>query len=122
MRTSRSAMKALLLALTFYSVQPTAAFTAEPPQVTNTGSRITEKNNVYWRFAWQLTFYNPNREALVFDAEIHWIDADDFVINTDRQSRISVGGSSTETFRGSTLIGADVAPNVVGFETDAIIH
>jgi hypothetical protein len=78
-------------------------------------------NNAFWRFAWQLTFYNPNRETLVFDAEIHWIDADGFVIKTDRQYKLSVGGSSTESFRGSTLIDVDVAPNVVGFETDGII-
>ena len=95
-------MRSIFLTVAMSFAICVAVLAYEPPQVTDTGSRITERNSSFWRFSWKLTFYNPNSEAIVFDAEIHWIDADGFVIKSDRQYRLSVGARRSETVRGST--------------------
>lgn len=75
-------------------------------------SRITEKNSVFWRFAWKLSIKNNRNTASSFDAEIQFLDEEGFVIDTEREFDLQVRPKEEKVFTGDTLIGADVAPNV----------
>ena len=96
------------------SPTPTVAATptAHPLSFVEITYRVTERNNVWWRFAWRLTVRNSGDTIERFDAIIEFQDADGFVIDTDHEYDLAVGPNSEHTFTGSALIDADVAQDV----------
>ena len=84
-------------------------------EIVDIDAKITERNNVWWRFAWKLTLRNRSSAALLLDATIEFHDSDGFVVDEDRQSSLVLSARETKTFTGYDLINAETALNVSRF-------
>ena len=72
-------------------------------------TRVTERNDLWWRFAWQLTLTNTTDRTLVFDATIDLQDADGFTVDTDFAFGLDLEPGETRTFGGSALVSSESA-------------
>lgn len=75
-------------------------------------SRVTESNDVWWRYAWKLTIRNDAGTDGSFDATIEFQDSDGFVIDSARESHLAVPAQSERTFTGYTLVSVPGATRV----------
>ncbi len=86
-------------------------------QATTTGIvvyyRVTEQNEVYWRFAWRLPLKNNSNSLVQFTAVIKFLDADGFDVAEDRVYNVSLGPGEEREFTGAKLIDVRPAGTVV---------
>lgn len=75
-------------------------------------TKVTEKNNVWWRFAWKLTLKNNQDKNASVDATIKFFDKENFIIDTDDEYGIYIGSWSVKTITGNTLVRVPGASNV----------
>ncbi|NQS97161.1 MAG: SH3 domain-containing protein [candidate division Zixibacteria bacterium] len=80
--------------------------------ILNVDTRVTESNDVWWKYAWQFTVKNSDSESIVFSATIEFLDKDGFVIDTDCEYNLYVPGNKEKTFRGYALINIPGATKV----------
>lgn len=98
--------------------KPTASVTTDKRssqsgfEIVDIDSKVTESNNVWWRFAWKLTLRNRSSATLVVDATIEFQDSDGFVIDEDREYSLVLSAGETKTFTGFDLINAETASKV----------
>jgi hypothetical protein len=85
-----------------------------PLDIIDVSTRVTERNNSWWRFAWILVLRNNTDAALSADATIEFVDADGFVIDDVNEYRLVVPANAQREFTGSTLINLPGAGNVSG--------
>ena len=81
-------------------------------QVSDIDARVTEKNEVFWKYSWKLTLNNPNAEQASVNAIIEFLDSDEFVLANDRQFGLVLDAQEKKTFSGFTLVKAEIAPRV----------
>jgi hypothetical protein len=74
--------------------------------------KVTEKNNSWWRYSWQLTVRNTTPMQHVFDGEVKFLDSGGFELDYSRIYDAVVGPDSEVTITESDLIDIDVAPAV----------
>jgi hypothetical protein len=91
---------------------PTQAETARTYEITSIQTRVTEQNDQWWKYAWVLKVRNDSDYPITLDAEIKWLDADGFVIETDSAYELTVPAVSEETFQDFDLIDMPSAQNV----------
>jgi hypothetical protein len=75
-------------------------------------SRVTESNDVWWRYAWKLTIRNDAETDGSFDATIEFQDSDGFVIDSASESHLAVPAQSERTFTGYSLVSVPGATRV----------
>lgn len=75
-------------------------------------TRVTERNNTWWKFAWKLTLRNNTSQATSVDAKIEWLDVDGFVVDDDNARGLGVSPGEANTFTGYGLVTADVAGSI----------
>ncbi len=73
-------------------------------EVADISTRITEKNDTWWRFAWQMKIRNTGSRSLSLDATIEFQDKDGFVVDQDDQYNLFVAAGEEKTFTGFQLI------------------
>src|SRR5690606_9249097 len=81
-------------------------------KIVEVDTRVTEMNNVWWKYAWLLTLENQSSDFLVLAAEIQFLDEDGFVVDDDIALDLSLGAGETKTFRDYVLVDASVASSV----------
>ncbi len=87
--------------------------TQEPSiQIVNIATKITEKNDAYYKFSWILTVKNDADSSKSFTARIEWLDKDGFIIDDDIAHDLTIGANKEKHFTGYTLTNADVASTV----------
>jgi hypothetical protein len=89
---------------------------AAPPikkewRIIEVDSRVTESNNSWWRYAWQLKLANDSQQPMLFDATIEFQDADGFVIDQDTERGL-IPAASEKTFTGYKLVSLPGAAKV----------
>lgn len=67
-------------------------------------SKVTEKNNVWWKYAWKLTMRNRSSDTVVFTGNIEFLDGDGFVIDDALIGASAINSGVTKTFTGYTLV------------------
>lgn len=93
--------------------QPIPLAAAEPTfRIVEVDTRVTEMNNVWWKYAWLLTLENQSSDLLVLAAEIQFLDEDGFVVDDDIALDLRLGAGETKTFRDYVLVDASVASSV----------
>jgi len=92
--------------------QAAALASGEELTVVDVDSRVTERNEVWWRYAWTLTLRNNTKSAKAVRATIEWTDSDGHIIDDDTADGLSLGPQAEATFMGYTLINAFVAPDI----------
>lgn len=85
-------------------------------EVVDLAVRVTEQNDLWWRFAWRLTLTNTTDAPLAFDATIDMQDADGFIVDADTAYGPTLGAGATETFTGFALVAAAPADTVQQYE------
>ena len=84
----------------------------KPWKIIQIDSRVTESNDVWWRYAWKLTIRNDAETDGSFDATIEFQDSDGFVIDSARESHLAVPARSERTFTGYSLVSVPGATRV----------
>src|SRR5207248_2980571 len=74
--------------------------------------KVTEQNDVYWRFAWRLPLRNSNSASVHFSAVIKFQDAEGFDVAEDHAYDLSLEPGEEREFTGAKLIDARPAPTV----------
>ena len=74
--------------------------------------KITEQNDVYWRFAWRLPLKNKSDSPVRFSAIIKFLDGDGFDVADDHAYDLSLGPGEEREFTGATLISLPAAATV----------
>jgi hypothetical protein len=86
---------------------------AEPFIVTEELSYIiTQQDANFWYFSWQITIKNMTSEALSLYFEIHFLDAEGFLVEWDNELT-ELNPQEEKTFRGTTMVDASIAANIV---------
>jgi hypothetical protein len=81
-------------------------------EIVSVNMKVTESNDVWWKFAWRLTLKNKSESPQIFDARIEFQDKEGFIIADHDGRNLLVPRNSEETFTGYELINARVAGNV----------
>jgi hypothetical protein len=83
-------------------------------EIVDINTRITEKNDVYWQFAWRLTVKNNLSRQIVLNGKIEFHDKDGFIVDDDYVRNLVLDANSQDTFTGKDMIDSSIAPNVAG--------
>lgn len=83
-------------------------------EIVSIDSKVVETNSIWHRHSYVLKVRNNSDREVLFDAEIVWQDSDGFLIDTDRQYRLSIPANSENTYTGMQLIKTDSSVNVRG--------
>lgn len=75
-------------------------------------TKITEKNSLWWKWAWVLKLKNNTSRDQSVKAIIKWTDADSFIIDTDTAYSLLVPAGQEKTFNGFALIYTAPSQNV----------
>ncbi len=95
------------------------AATSQP--ISNTGrdwsivsiaSRVTETNDVWWKYSWKLTLRNDANQPHLFAGMIKFLDGDGFIIESDYARDMVVRPGEEGVFTGFALIKTQVAGRV----------
>lgn len=73
-------------------------------RVVSISARATEKNSVWWRYAWRLTISNFSSSTSTFRATVKFLDRDGFVIEEDTARDIVIGPGQTATHTDFELV------------------
>lgn len=74
--------------------------------------KVTESNDVWWKFAWRLTLKNRTNHSILLNATIELQDAEGFIVDDDVAYGLHLGPYEEKTFTGYALVRAGVAPQV----------
>jgi hypothetical protein len=97
------------------SVAPVSAPKADGDrdfEILDVDTRVTESNDVWWKYAWRLTLKNKSDKAQMFRATIEFQDKDGFIVDSDDSDVLVVPALSQEVFTGYDLVNAEVAGKV----------
>jgi hypothetical protein len=75
-------------------------------------TKVTEKSNDKWKFFWEFTVYNQEKEHIMLTATVEFLDKDGAIIEDKILENIDVPGEASKTFNGYTLISADIADRI----------
>lgn len=81
-------------------------------KILDISTRVTESNDVWSKFAWQLTVQNNGDAAASFDAVVDFLDKDGFVIDEDNANDLGLQPHQKDTFTGFKLIEASSVSRV----------
>jgi hypothetical protein len=76
--------------------------------------RITESNDVWWKYAYIVELQNTSDQRLLLNATIEFLDADGFVVDDDFVYDFLLESGETRNMTGYALIDASVAGDVDG--------
>ena len=80
--------------------------------IVRVATKITEKNDAYYKFSWILAVKNDADVNKSFTAKIEWLDKDGFIIDDDVVHDLTIGANREKHFTGYALTDADVADTV----------
>jgi hypothetical protein len=75
-------------------------------------TKVTKKNNDKWKFFWEFTIYNQEKESIMLTATVEFLNKEGAIIEDEPLQNINVPGESSKTFNGYTLINAQIADKV----------
>ena len=73
---------------------------------------VIEVNDVFIRFSWRTVIRNSLDHARQFDLEVHFLNARDLIVDTDRLFRQTLPAFDERAYSGSALIGMPAALTV----------
>lgn len=81
-------------------------------EIIRVATKITEKNNAYYKFSWILTVKNDADSSKSFTARIEWLDEDGFIIDDDIAYDLTIAAGEEKLFTGYALTDAEVAETI----------
>ncbi len=83
-------------------------------EIASIKTRVTETNDIWWKYAWILEVTNNSSSDFLLDAEVQFQDADGFVIDSARAYNLLPRAGETTSFSDYTLITMPGAQSVDG--------
>lgn len=80
--------------------------------------KITQQNDIFWQFSWNLTLANNTGEAVEVDADILFLDSDGFIVSSGYGFDLPLAIGESKIFRDTSLIGTEIASEVVEYEVE----
>lgn len=93
------------------AVQPVKSF-----EIVAINTRVTETNDIWWKYAWKLTLRSNSNRPLVLEAEIKFLDRDGFIVDTDTEYGLLLQPKEERDFTGYALIKSGPAAKVANTE------
>ena len=78
------------------------------PNVISISGRVTEQNDVWWKWAYVMVVANTNNVPVSFDANIQFLDKDGFVVSEKEEYNLTLRANLTNRISSFDMI--DVAP------------
>jgi len=75
-------------------------------------TKIAERNNDKWKFFWEFTVYNQEKESIMLMATVEFLNKEGTIIADKILQNLNIPGEASKTFNGYTLINADIADRV----------
>lgn len=75
-------------------------------------TKVTDKGTEKWRFFWEFTVYNQEKEPITLMATVEFLDKEGSIIADEILQNLSIPGESSKTFNSYTLVNADIAGKV----------
>jgi hypothetical protein len=75
-------------------------------------TKVTEKSNDKWKFFWEFTIYNQEKESIFLTAIVEFLNKESEILEEEILQNIDIPGESSKTFNGYTLINADMADRI----------
>jgi hypothetical protein len=96
--------------------------TAPKFQIVNVDSRVTESNDVWSKYAWQVTVKNLTDQQLRLDITVEFLDAQGFVVDDDSENNLALDPYEEATFRDYDLVTASVAGSISKVNAKVGVH
>jgi len=87
-------------------------------KIYNIRYQVTEKNDTWWKFSWQLTLKNNTSSIVNFLVNVNFVDRNGFIIDDDINNPPEFTPKEQRTIKGYALIDAELAPNVKDMEAE----
>ncbi len=75
-------------------------------------TKVTDKGAETWRFFWEFTVYNQEKEPITLMATVEFLDKNGSIIADEILQNLNIPGESSKTFNSYTLINANIADRV----------
>jgi hypothetical protein len=75
-------------------------------------TKVTEKGNEKWKFFWEFTVYNQEKESINLTATVEFLNKEGSVLENEVLRNLEVPGESSRTFNGYISINAGIADRV----------
>jgi|AntRauTorckE6833_2_1112554.scaffolds.fasta_scaffold56164_1 hypothetical protein len=90
----------------------------EAVEIVDISTKVTEQNNVWWKYAWNLTLKNNTDREKSVRAEIKWLDAEGFVVDSHTEYSLSVPAGEEKIFSDFALVSTPGASNIEGIKAE----
>ena len=81
-------------------------------QIVRVATKVTEKNDAYYKFSWILTVKNDADVGKSFTARVEWLDREGFIIDDDVAYDLTIDAKEEKHFTGYTLTDTDMASTI----------
>ena len=81
-------------------------------RVVSLSGRVTEMNDVWWKWSYLLVVANTNDEAVTFDANIQFLDRDGYVVQEKQEYGLNLQPNCTNRITGYDMINPGPAAQV----------
>jgi len=103
--------------------QPAATEQEAQPQqksieIMDVSTKVTEQNSVWWKYAWVLTLKNNTTRDRSVTAELKWVDADGFVVDSATEYSLTIPAGEEKTFNDFALISTPGSADVEGIQAE----
>jgi len=75
-------------------------------------TKITEKGDDTWKFFWEFTVYNHEKEPITLTATVEFLNTEGSIIADEDLQNLNVPEEASKTFNGYKLINADIADRI----------
>jgi len=75
-------------------------------------TKITEKGDDTWKFFWEFTVYNHEKESITLAATVEFLNTEGSIIADEHLQNLNVPEEASKTFNGYTLINTDIADRI----------
>lgn len=102
------------------SESETAPIMIQNWELSNLRYKITEKNEVWWKFSWQVTVENNTSHIMDFYITVNFVDRQGFIIGDDIENPPVFGPKERRVIKGYALIDTSLAPDVRKAEAEIL--
>ena len=75
-------------------------------------TKVTEKSSETWKFFWEFTVYNQEKEPIMLTATVEFLNKEGSIISDEILHNLDIPGEASKTFNGYTLINAGIADRI----------
>ena len=87
-------------------------------EISNLRYTVIEKNDMWWKFSWQLSLKNNTSSIVNFFLAVNFLDRNGYIIDDDLENPPQFAPKEQRVIKGYALIDTDLAPDVKDVEAE----